>query len=50
MKERLLQLAAWISGPEPSPDTQDVTEGGAPGDGTPEELTGWMLRVKDDKI
>ena len=50
MKERLLQLAAWISGPDPSPDTQDVTEGGAPGGGTPEELTGWMLRVKDDEI
>ena len=50
MKERLLQLAAWISGPDPSPDEQDTTEGGAPGGGTPEELTGWMFRVKDDKI
>ena len=50
MKERLLQLAAWISGPDPSPDEQDATEGGAPGGETPEELTSWMLKVMDDEI
>ena len=36
MKEPLLQFAAWISGPDPSPDEQDATKGGAPGGGTPE--------------
>ena len=49
-----MQLAVWISGPDPgpdpSPDEQEATEGGAPGGGTPEELTGWMLGVKDDEI
>ena len=50
MKERLLQLAAWISGPDLSPDEQDTMEGGAPGGERSEELTGWMLEVKDDKI
>ena len=50
MKEQLLQLAEWISGPDPGPETQYATEGGAPGGRPSEELMDWMLSVKDDEI
>ena len=50
MKERFLQLAAWISGPDPTPDKQDTTEGGSPRGKTPKKLNSWMLGVKDDEI
>ena len=44
MKVQLLQLAACISDPDPCP------EEGAPRGERPEELTDWMLEVKDDEI
>ena len=50
MKEQLFQLTAWISGPDPSPETQYATEGGAPGGRPSEEMRDWMLSVKDDEI
>ena len=54
MKEQLLQLAAWISSPGPSPEKQydmkKETEGGAPGGRPPEELMDRMLSEKDVEI
>ena len=50
MKVQLLELAAWISGPDPCPEEQDAAGEGAPRGERPEELTDWMLEVKDDEI